>query len=130
MRAILLTITFIFSVSSFAENKTPTVVQVRGLVKSMGTHTRQCNVVLEVIDENSGKSLGLVGAAELERLHCDKEQDFVATISGEITSKFLFWGGNLKVSQYEIATEQEAEPHIVAEVARPSFTNTGGGRDR
>lgn len=122
MRIILFTITFIFSLSSFAENNASKLVQVRGLVKSDGTHTKTCSVSLELVDESSGKSIGLVNAEELERLHCDKEQDFIATVSGVMTPKFLFWGGNLKVNRYEIADEQLPVPHIVA---GPTFIKGG-----
>ena len=104
---------FTLAVSStvYAEDKTSDFT---GIIRSSGEHVQNsCGVNLELVDV-TGKVLGLANADELEQMHCQKEKDFQVTIKGRITPKFLFWGGKLEVSSYEVLDEQDSIAHTFA----------------
>lgn len=88
-------------------------ITLKGIVKSIGNHNTGafCNVALEFIDEESGKIFELYNAESLEVLHCEKEKDFIVTITAEKEKEFLFWGGNLKLNSFEILGERNSDPH-------------------
>lgn len=100
------------------------VVTLEGWVRSDGTHSKSnCSgVIFE--DNASGKISDLDDAEKLEALHCSKEQDFLVKIEAEREARFLFWGGDLKVKNFEILEERASAPHIV-ESATPTARRTG-----
>ena len=90
-----------------------------GVIRSSGEHFQNsCGVSLELVDASTGSAIGLTNADELEQLHCQKEKDFQAMVKGRVTSKFLFWGGNLEVSSYEVLGEREPASHTVSQRPR------------
>lgn len=102
----------------------PEVLDLKGIVRSDGSHASDCNIDLELVVQDSGKIYSISDPGELAALHCTKEKNFSVTMKAERTPKFLFWGGNLKVQSFEIIEELEAQPHKkVPVVRRAPFTD-------
>ena len=68
----------------------------------------------------------IVDSENLSKLHHDTNKNFVAEVEGYITSKFLFWGGNLVVTSYKVLEESDAGPHTAA----AKIPNIGRGGNR
>lgn len=92
------------------------LLSLKGIVKSSAKHREGalCKVTLEFTDDKTGKSFELEDANSLEALHCEKEKDLVVNITAKKEARFLFWGGDLKLSSFEVLGEQESAPHIRA----------------
>ena len=100
----------------------PEILELKGIVRSDGNHQKECGVDLELVESETGKTYSISEPGELAQLHCSKEKDFLVTLKAERTSKFLFWGGNLKVQQFQVLEEFEAQPHIQAQTTyKPAF---------
>lgn len=92
----------------------PKILELKGIVKSDGTHKEDCDVDLELVESETNKIHSISEPGELSQLHCAKEKDFLVSMKAERTPKFLFWGGNLKVQEFQVLEELESQPHIQA----------------
>lgn len=75
-------------------------------------HTTDHRHQLKFIRDQDGKSFDIVDSDAIVKLHHNKERDLRVEIDGEITSKFLFWGGNLVVKNYKVLAELDKRPHL------------------
>lgn len=114
---LLLPILFVFTILHTSYAVSNEIVSFKGIVKSVDKHKAgaHCSVTLQFIDDESGKSFELENAEKLEALHCETEKDFIVTLTAQKETKFLFWGGGLKMTSFEILGERESEPHISTE---------------
>ena len=105
----------------------PEIIEITGTVRSRGPHAlNTCNIRLEIVEEATGEVFKISEPAELASLHCSTEKDLNVSMKAEKTPRFLFWGGNLKVKEFEVLEELEAQPHIASEITRrPSAEGLG-----
>ena len=106
----------------------PEILELKGIVKSDGNHQTDCDVDLELVETETGKTYSISEPGELAQLHCSKENDFLVTLKAERTSKFLFWGGNLEVQGFQVLEELETQPHIQTKNTREPSFDSGAGR--
>lgn len=106
----------------------PEILELKGVVRSDGNHQTDCGVDLELVESETGKTYSISEPGELAQLHCSKEKNFLVTLKAERTSKFLFWGGNLEVQEFQVLEELEAQPHIQAQNTREPSFDRGAGR--
>lgn len=66
---------------------------------------------LEFTRESDNKSFDIVDSDALEKLHAEKDKNLLVEVEGEITPRFLFWGGNLKIKSFTVLEELETIPH-------------------
>ena len=90
----------------------PEIFELKGIIKSEGSHKKNCGVDLEFVESETGKRYSVSGSNELERIHCEKEKNFLVTVKAEKSTRFLFWGDRLKVLEFQLLEELEAQPHI------------------
>jgi hypothetical protein len=74
---------------------------------SPSTHTTIHGHALSFEDAETKKTYGVVDSPELERLHHETNKNYQVKLEGRITPKFLFFGGNLIVTKFEILSESE-----------------------
>jgi hypothetical protein len=65
---------------------------------------------LEFISNSDNQSFDIVESEDLVNYHTQKDKILEVEIEGQITPRFLFWGGNLKVTSFKILKELEAIP--------------------
>lgn len=119
---ILLSIFVLSSQASASET-----VKWTGIVKEEGgfhTTGHTFGHSLEFVRESDGKDFDIVDSAELENLHIQKEKNLLVEIEAQKTGKFLFWGGNLIVTNFKVLKELDDIPH--RERARASNLDRGG----
>lgn len=94
----------------------PEIVKWVGEIRDdASTHTTEHVHNLEFVRQNDGSSYDIVESPELVKLHHETEKNFLVEIEAEITSRFLFWGGNLVVKKFKVLQEtSEALPHKMA----------------
>ena len=128
----ILTILFVstFSVSAFAlpgegrggfdrgidkntksEKSEPEIVKWEGYVEADGGHTTRHDHDLEFVRQSDGETFDIVDSPALEKVHCDTSKKLRVKIEPEKTSRFLFWGGNLIVKNFEVLEELDQVPH-------------------
>lgn len=95
-------------------------VYLTGLVyDNPSTHTTTHGHSLNFKEAESMKSYGIVDSPEIERLHHETNKNFTVRVEGRITPKFLFFGGNLVVTKFEVLAESE----VIALNASPVPSN-------
>ncbi len=94
----------------FAASEDTAAVKWTGLLKEKrGYHyyTPDQSHNLEFITNSDNQSFDIVESNELVSYHTQKDKILEVEIEGEITPRFLFWGGNLKVSSFKVLRELE-----------------------
>ncbi len=66
---------------------------------------------LEFVRQNDRESFDVVDSAELVKVHTDTDKRLLVSVEGELTNRFLFWGGNLIVKNFTIIKELEDISH-------------------
>lgn len=79
----------------------PEVVKWLGIIHSQLDN----DVELEFIRESDGLKYNIVDSPKLESLDWKNHKSRLVEIIAERTPRFLFWGGNLVVSQFEVFKE-------------------------
>lgn len=106
----------------------PQELELNGIVRSSGNHPNDCGVELEFVEAKTGEVTFISEPGELAQLHCAKEKDFLVRLKAEKTSRFLFWGGGLKVLEFQVLQESEAQPHKQVQNSRESSFDRGDMR--
>lgn len=92
--------------------KKESIVQWSGIVRGDSFyHTTNHKHQLEFIRDGDLNTFDIVDSPELVKLHHNSEKNLRIQLTGEITSRFLFWGGNLVVKSFKILEELENIPH-------------------
>lgn len=107
---LLLVIAIALPFSTFAGPQNGAVAWTGRLFDSPSTHNTTHGHYLMFEDSASKKVYDIVDSPELEKLHHETNRNYQIKIEGRITPKFLFFGGNLVVSKYEILGESEEIP--------------------
>lgn len=98
-----------FALPAFAEENNS--VQLTGTVfDSPASHTTNHFHSLQFEDAQSKKNFDVVDSPQIEKLHHETNKNYQVALEGRITPKFLFWGGNLVISKFEITGESDAIP--------------------
>ncbi len=66
---------------------------------------------LEFVRQGDNESFDVVSSAELVKIHTDKDKRLLVSVEGELTNRFLFWGGNLIVKSFTVLKELEDISH-------------------
>ncbi len=109
-------ITFIFGIilsqTIFAASESATVKWTGLLNEKRGYHyySPDQSHNLEFISNSDNQSFDIVESEDLVNFHSQKDKILEVEIEGEITPRFLFWGGNLKVTSFKILKELEDIP--------------------
>ena len=93
------------------EKPKPEIVKWEGYVEADGGHTTRHDHELEFVRKSDGESFSIVDSPDLEKAHCDSSKKLRVKIEAEKTSRFLFWGGNLIVKNFEVLEELAQIPH-------------------
>lgn len=65
-------------------------------------HTTKHEHQLQIVRVDDGEVFDIVDSPALLKEHCKSEINSVLEVSGKLTDKFLFWGGNLVVSDFKV----------------------------
>lgn len=98
------------------------------IVCNPNTHTTDHDHELLFKEEGSDREFDIVDSPALVSYHHQNDKNLKAQINGYITSKFLFWGGNLVVTSYEILEEGESQPVAQAVIRSVNHFDRGGSR--
>lgn len=114
--------------SAYASNPDPDrALQGTGILRcEQYSHSVGHGCALEFEDAASNKTYSVVDSPDLEKRYCPGDRDLKVTVSGELTPRFLFWGGNLKVSSFSVVEELNAMPRSANISARPKVRAHGG----
>lgn len=82
---------------------------------------------LELVKED-GERINIVDSPSLMNLHKEKDRNLVVELSGELTSQFLFWGGNLVVKDFKVLEEGDEIAHYEIQRPRTIDREIGSGR--
>ena len=88
------------------------------------SHTTSHQHELLFKDSETNKIYDVVKSPEIEKLHHDTNKHYDVEIEGYLTSKFLFWGGNLVITKFNILDESDE-----IGLSNPSFRRTSSARD-
>jgi hypothetical protein len=83
---------------------------------------------MEFVREEDQEAVALESTPELVAAHCKRSTDLRVKIEGEVTPTFLFGGGELKVSSFQILNEVKREV-TVTESKLSSETSTWRNRE-
>lgn len=87
------------------------IVRWKGVVRGNSiSHTTNHQHQLEFIREIDGKIFDVVDSPRLLALHHASDRNYRVRITGELTSRFFFWGGNLIVKDFAVLEELDKEP--------------------
>ena len=90
------------------------------------SHTNEHGCDLEFENGDTSKTISVVESPDLLKRHCANDRDLKVKVDGELTPKFLFWGGNLKISSFEVIEELSPMPETAKLSARPRTIREGG----
>jgi hypothetical protein len=114
MKKQILTASMALALSSYSYADENQTVNWTGTVyDNPSSHTTKHFHRLIFKNRETQEAYDIVGSENLRNLHHDTNKNFVAQIEGYITSKFLFWGGNLVVTSYKILEESDAVLHTI-----------------
>ncbi len=122
-----LTLTLNFSQASHAESN-PEMTMTGTISCNPQSHTTEHDHELIFKDSGTGNEYDIVDSPDLLTYHHETNKDLSAEVSGHLTSKFLFWGGNLVVASYKILSEGDAQPLSQPVKRMPSRIDHGGSR--
>lgn len=77
-------------------------------------HTTRHKHNLKIKNLETGESYKIVDSPELVKIHHENEKNYLVEIEAEVTSRFLFWGGNLTVKNFKVIDEIASVPHFPA----------------
>lgn len=80
---------------------------------------------LQFVRQSDGKAFSVVNSEKIRKMHNDIEKNLLIEITAEVTPKFLFWGGNLEVSDFKVINELEPIPHKMYERRSNADLNFG-----
>lgn len=66
---------------------------------------------LEFVKQDDKETFDVVDSEGLLNTHTEKEKNLLVEVEGEITPRFLFWGGNLVVKNFKVLNELNEIPH-------------------
>lgn len=79
------------------------IVKWSGLIYDLpNTHTTDHNHSLLFEESKSQKIYDVVNSSEIEKLHHATNKKYEVELEGYLTPQFLFWGGNLVVTNFNI----------------------------
>lgn len=128
----LLTVLFVGLTFNQASIAATDSIKWTGVVKEQdGYHTpkHEFGHTLEFVRQDDQKTFELVDSEGLLNIHSAKEKNLLVEVEGEITPRFLFWGGNLVVKSFKVLNELDDIPHhkLVNQFRHREF---GFGKDR
>lgn len=88
-------------------------------------HTSEHSLVF--VSNETGKTFEVEDNQELISSHIEKDKKLLMEAEGEVTSRFLFWGGNLIIKNYKILEDLEPIVHYDP-TYRPKKTQEFHGR--
>lgn len=111
--------TGIAKASSDSESKS-NEVNWTGIVRCEAySHAQNHDCNLEFEDAETKDTYSVVESPDVLKRHCSNERDLKVKVVGELTSKFLFWGGNLKVKSFDVIEELDPMPRTAYMSERP-----------
>jgi hypothetical protein len=106
-----------------------TLRAVGAIIENPSDHTTRHDHSLKFLNLLDGQISDIVDSPELIKSHCESGQKSVVEITGSRTGKFLFWGGNLVVTDFRIHPDIEA-PRLAHTSPPRRVQRSGGGRSR
>ena len=83
------------------------------LTERRGYHTIEHSDkhVLELVRQDNNETYKVIESEALLGTHIEKDKKLLVEIEGELTPRFLFWGGNLIVKSFKVLNELDEIPH-------------------
>lgn len=83
------------------------------LIERRGYHTPEHSErhVLELRRQDNSETYKVIKSEALVATHIEKDKKLLVEIEGELTPRFLFWGGNLIVKSFIVLNELDEIPH-------------------
>tara|TARA_B100001248_G_scaffold227480_1_gene185923 strand:- start:1264 stop:1656 length:393 start_codon:yes stop_codon:yes gene_type:complete len=107
---VILVVTFL-SINAFSKSDENKILHWTGVVKASDlSHTKKHDHFLEFVRSGDGKVFDIVDSPELVKMHHDTNRSYKVKIEGYLTSKFLFWGGNLVVKDFKVLEALDEAP--------------------
>lgn len=120
---VILVVTFL-SINAFSKSEEDKILNWTGVVKASDlSHTKKHDHFLEFVRSDDDKVFDIIDSPELVKMHHDTNRNYKVKIEGYLTSKFLFWGGNLVVKNFKVL---EALDEI--SLREPKIRTTGADR--
>lgn len=88
------------------------------------THTTEHKHRLRFVTAD-GAEYKIVDSPELVKLHHETGKSYVIEAEVEKTTRFLFWGGNLRVKKFTVLEEGAAKPHLEVTESSPRHREMG-----
>lgn len=94
------------------------------IIESPNDHTTKHEHALRFVRLSDGETLDIADSPALLKEHCETEKNSVVEIEGYRTGKFLFWGGNLVVTNFKVHSDIEIPKvaHLSPTAAKPTRT--------
>jgi len=109
------------------QNESTNKVSWTGVVRcEKYSHANEHGCDLEFENSDTSKTISVVESPDLLKRHCENDRDLKVKVAGELTPRFLFWGGNLKISSFEVIEELSPMPETAKLSARPRTIREGG----
>lgn len=91
-----------------------------GTIRCAGESTAEAHedCDMEFVRDEDQEVISLESTPALVAAHCKRTSDLRVKLEGEVTPQFLFWGGELKVSSFEILNEVKRE--VTLRESKPS----------
>jgi len=86
----------------------------RGIVREKsGFHTpgHTDDHELEFVRQSDGEVFDIENSEALAKVHATEDRTLLVEVEGDISSRFLFWGGNLEVKKFQVLEKLEKTPH-------------------
>lgn len=102
---------FISSQTVLASNES--VTWVGTLTERRGYHTPEHTNkhVLELVRKDNNEKYKIIESDALMATHVEKDKNLLVEVEGEVTPRFLFWGGNLIVKSFKVLNELDEISH-------------------
>lgn len=84
-----------------------TFKEIGKITEEASDHTTEHEHKLKFIRLRDGAKFDITDSPQLLKAHCESEKDPVVEIEGYRTDRFLFWGGDLVVTNFKIHEDIE-----------------------
>jgi hypothetical protein len=122
--ALVIGITLALSTAQAWAGEENTFKAIGKITESRNDHTTKHEHELNFVRLSDGETFDIVDSPQLVKEHCETEKNSVVEVEGYRTGKFLFWGGNLVVTNFKVHSDIEVPKmaHLSPAAVQPTRT--------
>lgn len=103
-------------------------IQIKGILLPEKHQKGEKNFSIQFVSLDGTQKYDVTNSPEITNLIQENESSYIVKINGELTPKFLFWGGDLVIKSFEILGKKPAPPHLVMSSSARGRIFEGGRR--